>query len=117
VRLARPLAEQGVEFGARLRFSDSGRGAGQELLDRDSAVARGSRRFWSTWLELADEIIDRAVARGEAAAPVDPELLLDAIAGPILFRLLLSDEPLDDPFVEHLAQLVSAGATANGSRR
>jgi hypothetical protein len=43
--------------------------------------------------------------------------LLDAIAGPILFRLLLSDEPLDDPFVEHLAQLVSAGATANGSRR
>jgi hypothetical protein len=30
---------------------------------------------------------------------------------------LLSDEPLDDPFVERLAQLVSAGATAHGPRR
>ena len=87
------------------------------ISDRDSDIARASRRFWSTWLELAGEIIDRAVTRGEAAAPVDPELLLDAIAGPILFRLLLSDEPLDDPFVEHLAQLVSAGATARGPLR
>jgi AcrR family transcriptional regulator len=86
------------------------------ISDRDSDIARASRRFWGTWLGLAGEIIGRAVRRGEAA-PVDAELLLDAIAGPILFRLLLSDEPLDDPFVEHLAQLVSAGATANGSRR
>jgi AcrR family transcriptional regulator len=111
------LAQLGKDLIANLRDPaiEATARTGASIADRDSPVAQASRRFWHTWHELAGELIDRATARGELAAPVDPHLLLDATIGPIWFRLLLSDEPIDDDFAERLAELVAAGANATSA--
>jgi AcrR family transcriptional regulator len=50
-------------------------------------------------------LIERAVERGEIAAPADPELALQMIMGPFMFRALVSGEPIDDEFADHLCAL------------
>jgi AcrR family transcriptional regulator len=50
-------------------------------------------------------MIDAAVARGEITAPVDPDLAMEMIVGPFIFRRLVSGEPLDERFADHLVQL------------
>jgi AcrR family transcriptional regulator len=50
-------------------------------------------------------MIDAAVARGEISAPVDPHLAMEMIVGPFIFRRLVSGEPLDEQFAEHLVEL------------
>jgi len=59
---------------------------GAEL--RDHLV--GSRR------ELVRAIWDRGVARGELRAGVDPEVAIDLIFGPAMYRLVAGHAPLDD---------------------
>jgi len=59
---------------------------GAEL--RDHLV--GSRR------ELVRAIWDRGVARGELRADVDPEVAIDLIFGPAMYRLIAGHAPLDD---------------------
>jgi AcrR family transcriptional regulator len=50
-------------------------------------------------------LIERAVARGEIPAPADPELALQMIMGPFVFRTLVSGEPVDEAFADHLCAL------------
>jgi AcrR family transcriptional regulator len=50
-------------------------------------------------------LIERAVERGEIAPPSDPELALQMIMGPFVFRSLVSGEPVDDEFADHLCTL------------
>jgi AcrR family transcriptional regulator len=50
----------------------------------------GSRR------ELVRAIWDRGVARGELRAGVDPEVAIDLIFGPAMYRLVAGHAPLDD---------------------
>lgn len=76
----------------------------------DSELAKASHRFWSTRLELAGQIVERAAARGEIRRHLDPGLVVETVIAPIYFRLLMSGEALDERFVECLAQLVAAGA-------
>jgi AcrR family transcriptional regulator len=75
-------------------------------------VAEASRRFWSTRLELAGQIVERAVLRGELPPQTDANLVVEAIVGAIYFRLLMSGETLDSRFVRAVADLVAAGATS-----
>ena len=55
---------------------------------RDHLV--GARR------ELVRAIWDRGVARGELRADVDPEVAIDLIFGPAMYRLVAGHAPLDD---------------------
>jgi hypothetical protein len=57
-------------------------------------------------------IVDRAIARGEIPPEVNRELVVEAMLGPIYFRLLMTDEKLDRRFVERLAEFVATGAGA-----
>lgn len=89
--------------------------------DRDPKLAEASRRFWDARLELAGQIVERAIARGEIPAQSDPGLVLESLIAPIYFRLLITGEKLDRGFLERLADLVAAGAsgrsvTKSGSR-
>ncbi len=52
-------------------------------------------------------IVDRAIGRGELRADVDLDLLVDLINGPILYRKLLSHEPIDDQFLQRLVEAVA----------
>jgi AcrR family transcriptional regulator len=78
--------------------------------DHDTRLAEASRRFWEERLELAGEMVERAIERGEAGPEADPGLVAELVIAPIYFRLLLSGEPLDDAFLERLADLAAAGA-------
>ncbi len=51
-------------------------------------------------------ILGRGVQRGELAADVDVEVVIDALIGPFVYRRLLSHDPLDDDFVERLMRTV-----------
>jgi AcrR family transcriptional regulator len=57
-------------------------------------------------------LLDRAEARGELPADVDRPVLLDLIYGPVWYRLLVSGEPLDEPFLDILTEQVLGAARA-----
>lgn len=51
-------------------------------------------------------ILRRGVDRGELAADVDLDILLDVLIGPFIYRRLLTHGPLDATFVDGLLALV-----------
>ena len=53
--------------------------------------------------------LERGRARGEIREDADLELAVDALHGAVFYRLLLSGEPLDDAFADHLADQTLAG--------
>ena len=73
----------------------------------DEALAAANRRFWTERLALDGAIVERAIARGELAAGVDAESVIEAVLGPIYFRLLVTGEPVDRTFIELVVDLVS----------
>jgi hypothetical protein len=78
----------------------------------DPSVAEASRRFWSGRLELAGEIVERAILRGELPPHTDAKLVVEAIIAAIYFRLLMSGGTLDARFLGAVADLVTVGAEA-----
>lgn len=54
-------------------------------------------------------VIERGVARGELPPGVDVELLGDLVAGPIFYRILVVDTPVDDATVDAILDVVLAG--------
>jgi len=81
-------------------------GSGQ--FDEEMAEA-----FRSRWIEPrrkeARVVLKRAAERGEIRKGIDPEVLLDALYGPIYFRLLAGHAPLTRAFADELAELVLSG--------
>jgi hypothetical protein len=53
--------------------------------------------------------IERGKAAGEFAADIDPLLMIDAIIGPIYFRMLLRYEPLTEEYGDELVSQVLRG--------
>ena len=60
-------------------------------------------------MELDAEIVRRAVARGEAAEDVDAKAVIEAVLGPVYFRLIVTGEVPDRDFIERIADVVAAG--------
>ncbi len=60
--------------------------------------------------------VERAKTRGEFAADVDPELLIDAIFAPIYFRLLVRNAPLTEAYGEALVSQVLRGLQQGKAR-
>jgi AcrR family transcriptional regulator len=81
--------------------------AAASIGDPDSLLVDAARRFWETRLKMAREIVERAIARGELSPGTDPAAMIEALIGPIYFRLLMTREPLDKPFVEKLVDVVA----------
>jgi len=55
------------------------------------------------------EVLQRAKARGELHAAADVELLCDLLVGPLLYRALLTGEPVDHAAAEALVDSVLRG--------
>lgn len=68
------------------------------------------KAFRERWIDPrrreAREVIERGVERGEIRRGVDPEVLVDALYGPIYFRLLGEHAPLTPGFADSLVDLV-----------
>jgi AcrR family transcriptional regulator len=60
--------------------------------------------------DAAIEAIKRAVTSGEFSKSVEPEVLIDALYGPLYQRLLLKHAPLNEAFAEALLAQVMRGA-------
>jgi AcrR family transcriptional regulator len=77
----------------------------EALLDPVFAVAFRDR-FLFRRRDALRVVLDRAAARGEIAADLDPELLIDVVYGVLWYRLLLDHAPLDEDAGRELAALV-----------
>lgn len=76
----------------------------------DPELAEAFRSRWlRTRREEARVIIQRGKSRGEIRADIDPEVLLDALYGPLYFRLLIGHAPLTPGYADKLASLVMSG--------
>jgi hypothetical protein len=75
----------------------------------DAPLATARAQFWQSRFDLARNIIDRAVARGEVPVGADPAMVLELAIAPVHFRALLTREPLDDDFIGHLIDVLIDG--------
>ncbi len=65
--------------------------------------------FFADRLERERPVFQRAVARGELPASVDPALIMDLLAGAIWFRLLPRGEAVSPHYVGEIIDLVLPG--------
>jgi AcrR family transcriptional regulator len=79
-------------------------------LVRDPALATRFRdQILRPRRSIVTQIVGKAVARGELAADVDVDLLLDVFAGAVFYRHVLSGEPVTDQFAHQLVDLLLDG--------
>jgi hypothetical protein len=65
--------------------------------------------FWSTRLQLARSIVERAVERQEVPPDTDARLLLETLIAPLQFRVLATREVIDGELCDRLTDLVLDG--------
>jgi AcrR family transcriptional regulator len=80
----------------------------------DSRLAAVNSRFWAERLALDGVIVERAITRGEVAAGTEPRQVIEAVIGPIHLRLLLTAEPVDQPFLQGIVDVVMDGIARPG---
>lgn len=76
--------------------------------DPDVAAALHSR-WVSARREAARELLQRGVDSGELRSDLDLDSAMDALFGPIYYRLLMGHLPLEQSFVDSLADYVIDG--------
>jgi hypothetical protein len=70
-------------------------------------AARGG--YWIQRFRTGAALLERARARGELRADVDPVLALETLVGPMYVRILITREPLDDALLVRCVDLVLDG--------
>lgn len=76
---------------------------------RNAGLDRVASEFWQARVELAREIVGRAVERGELPEQTEPQLLIEAVFGPVYLRFLITGEPLTEEFLEQVVDLALNG--------
>jgi len=59
--------------------------------------------------EAARVMIDRAADRGDLRPETDSQIALELLAAPLHFRALLTRQPIDDSFIEHVVDTLLRG--------
>lgn len=77
----------------------------QGQVDEELAVAFRERYLAARRTE-AKQILERGIARGELQPDIDLDVVLDALYGPLYYRLLVGHASLDIDFVNKLVNLV-----------
>ena len=82
-----------------------------DAAERDPQVREFHCAFSTERLAVLVDVLRDAVATGELPPDADPELLADALVGPILMRRLMFHEPFDPELVPALVdQVLPSGA-------
>jgi AcrR family transcriptional regulator len=63
----------------------------------------------TTHRSIMQAILERGIARGDLRPQLNLELVIDAVYGPVWYRLLLGSGPLDDEFAQALTDLLLVG--------
>lgn len=103
----------------RMLASGSGRTIGA-LIAESQADPEVAEAFRSRWIAARraemKPALRRAVEHGELRSDLDLDTAIDALYGPIYYRLLTGYAPLSDDFVDALADYIMSGiCTSNGS--
>jgi AcrR family transcriptional regulator len=77
-----------------------------DAAERDPEFAEVHRRFAMTRATPLDEVISRALERGELPADIDVGLLGDLLSGPVFYRRLVAGQPLDHAYGVRLVDQV-----------
>ena len=80
-------------------------------VEDDPLLATNRTQFWQSRYDIARVIVERAIDRREMAADSDPQLALELLVAPLHFRKLLTRQPIDDSFVEHVVDALLHGLT------
>ncbi|MDF5718343.1 MAG: TetR/AcrR family transcriptional regulator [Rhizonema sp. NSF051] len=84
----------------------------------DSNVAEAFRDlFLADHREAIRTVLSQGITSGEIRPDLNLELGIDAIYGPIWYRLLVKHAPLDDAFAEELVNLVMEGIQVVAERK
>ena len=62
-------------------------------------------------------VVERAIRRGELSREIDVVLLLELVFGPVMRRLMITKEPVDEAFMQYVVDVVLAGARAVATAR
>ena len=65
--------------------------------------------------ELGTSLVGRAVERGELPPGTDPDTGVDVVLGPLYWRLAVARGPVDDAYLERMADAVVAGLLASAA--
>lgn len=84
---------------------------------RLAAVDDLRRGLFATRRPLSEAIFTRAALRGEVPDDTDANAAVDFLVAPLYFRLLLSEERLDDRLARQTARATSAAARAGAFSR
>ncbi len=82
-----------------------------DAAERDPDFAALHHREAARRHQVIREVLERARERGEPVADLDPDELLDTLAGPLFHRRYLTGQPLDDALAERIVNRVVAGLT------
>jgi AcrR family transcriptional regulator len=77
-----------------------------EAAERDPSVRDFHNRFSGERREVLVELLRSGVESGDLRADSDPELLADALVGPLILRRLMLPEPCDPSLVPRLVDQV-----------
>lgn len=91
--LASPLGAAGMMAAANLRGEP----------DREKA-----RRYWPTRLKQLDPMFDAAIDRGELPADIDREELFAFAAGPLYFRVFVTQQEPDPACIDAIVEAIRA---------
>lgn len=76
----------------------------------DASLAEAFReQFIKGRRAVTQKVLERGITRGELRPDLNLELVIDAIYGPIWYRLLLKHATLDDAFAEELVNFLIVG--------
>ena len=87
-----------------------------DITRRDPALRPLHRSFIAERRQPAVDAVRRGIERGELAADIDADLLIDRIAGPVFYRYLVVQDPYSPADVQRLVDDVLGGALPRRSR-
>lgn len=107
---AEAMAEQ-VRALVRMLASPVGRFVAEMIGEGQSqkeVMTRFRERFFTQLLAPSRQVIERGKASGQVDTVLDTELAIDMIYGPVYYRLLIRNQPLDEAFADALAARLPA---------
>lgn len=97
---------------AKLTDSDQARATIRALIadaGRSLAIGAVVKRVWMSRFDLGEQVIQRAVERGEVRGDISPATMLTQFIGPLYVRLLITGEPLSKRFIDDVVEAGLSG--------
>jgi AcrR family transcriptional regulator len=78
--------------------------------DDEAPLEQARDQFWTIRLTCASILVRRGIDRHELDPGTEPELILEALAGPLHLHILLRNRRADDNYISRLVDLTLDGA-------